>query len=80
MGIAAGRTSGVAKDALLHSVKVLDTIGSATSSRVFEGLEWIYRDIVNNKRFPAVLSMSIAAPGEDVTLNEIMKLLYDSGR
>eukprot|EP00210_Caulerpa_lentillifera_P000207 g202.t1 len=79
MGIAAGRESGVAKDAFIHGVKALDASGIGSSSRIFAGLEWIYRDIIENGRFPAVLSLSIAAPGDDQTMNDVMKEFYDAG-
>jgi len=79
MGIAAGRESGVAKDAFIHAVKALDASGTGTSSRIFAGLEWIYQDITTNARFPAVLSLSIAAPGEDQTMNDVMQEFYDAG-
>ena len=40
-GTAAGLTVGIAKEATIHSVKVLDSSGSGTWSWIIQGMDWI---------------------------------------
>jgi subtilisin family serine protease len=57
-GMAAGRTYGVANEASLVSVRVLDCNGSGLTSGVIAGLDWI----AANRRTPAVVNMSLGGP------------------
>ena len=59
--LAAGRTAGVAKDAFVHSVRVLGCDGAGYWSDAIKGIDWV---TVNHKK-PAVANMSIGgAPSE----------------
>lgn len=53
-GIAGGAKLGVAKQAILHDVKVLDCKGDGSLSDLVEGVEWVTR----NARRPAVAVLS----------------------
>ncbi|KXZ45019.1 hypothetical protein GPECTOR_59g626 [Gonium pectorale] len=53
--LVAGLSSGVAKNATLHPVKVLDCYGNANESTLLQGLDWVAR----NLQRPAVVHMSI---------------------
>ncbi|MEV8532448.1 S8 family peptidase [Streptomyces sp. NPDC051211] len=54
-GIAAGTVHGVAKSARLVAVRVLDCQGSATTSGVIAGIDWVTANAVR----PAVANMSL---------------------
>jgi len=58
-GIAAGTTYGVAKQATIHSVKVINDDGVTFTSWVVRALDWI----VQNGERPAVVSMSLGFGG-----------------
>lgn len=53
-GIAASTTYGVAKQARVHGVKVLDCQGTGTLSSLIAGIDWV----VKNKKGPSVAVMS----------------------
>lgn len=57
-GIAGGRRFGVAKDAILHPVKVCDDFGACQQSWVISGLDWI----AANANRPAIVNMSFNLP------------------
>jgi hypothetical protein len=56
-GIVGGTTWGVAKDAKLHSVRVTDCAGAATTSTLLAGVEWV----TANRVLPAVANMSLSS-------------------
>ena len=56
-GIVGGSTYGVAKGAKLHSVRVTDCAGVATTSRLIAGVEWV----TANRVRPAVANMSLSS-------------------
>jgi hypothetical protein len=63
--LAAGRTSGVAKEAFVHSVRVLGCDGTGYWSDAIRGIDWV----TANHRKPAVANMSIGgAPSEGLRL------------
>ncbi|MFD9906460.1 S8 family peptidase [Streptomyces sp. NPDC059063] len=66
-GIAAGRTYGVAKEARLVAVRVLDCQGSGTTAGVVAGVDWVTKNAVK----PAVANMSIGGPASDVLDNAV---------
>lgn len=81
-GIAAGRTFGVAPDALVHPVRVLGCQNTGSLAAVLAGIEWV---AVNAER-PAVLNMSLgtpieatAAPGQPLPLSGILDRLSALG-
>ncbi|MFG2295985.1 S8 family peptidase [Streptomyces sp. NPDC048603] len=54
-GVAGGATHGVAKEARLVAVRVLDCQGSGTTAGVIAGIDWVTRNAVR----PAVANMSL---------------------
>jgi subtilisin family serine protease len=75
-GIAGSTTFGVAKQATLHSVKVLDCKGAGTLSDLVEGVDWV----TSHARRPAVavLSWRYAETPSD-TLTAAVTRLAESG-
>lgn len=63
-GIAVARDFGVAKDARVRSVKVLDCTGAGTLSSLLAGIDWVAR----NRQGPAVAVMSWSYGPSDVLL------------
>lgn len=61
--VAAGKTLGVAKNALLVPIRSIDCNGSSTSSKIVSGINWAARN--HQPGEPAVLNMSFAFPGLD---------------
>jgi subtilisin family serine protease len=73
-GIAASRDYGVAKDALVRAVKVLDCNGSGTLSSLLSGLDWVLK---NHKGGPAVAVMSWSYGPSDALLSAVTTLVND---
>ncbi len=63
-----GSTVGVAKNARLHSVRVLDCNGSGTTAGVIAGVDWV----VANRAMPAVANMSVSG-GFSQALNDAVQ-------
>lgn len=75
-GIAGSRTYGVAKDAILHDVKVLDCGGDGKLSSMVAGVEWVTRNAVR----PAVAVLSWRYGNEPSRiLTDAVNQLADSG-
>ncbi len=75
-GIAGGATLGVAKQAVLHDVKVLDCMGDGSLSDLVEGVEWVTR----NARQPAVAVLSWRYGNEpSAILSAAVTRLADAG-
>ncbi|MFF9896877.1 S8 family serine peptidase [Streptomyces longispororuber] len=66
-GIAAGRTHGVAKEARLVAVRVLDCQGSGTTTGVVAGVDWVTAHAAR----PAVANMSLGGPADGVLDNAV---------
>lgn len=64
---------GVSTDASLHSVKVLDCMGSGDMSDVAAGLEWTADQGYD------VASMSLGAPSESQAVSDAVEYAYDKG-
>jgi subtilisin family serine protease len=73
-GIAASRLHGVAPQAQVRSVKVLDCNGAATLSSLLAGIDWVAR----NAQHPAVAVMSWSF-GRSDTLAAAVRGLVDGG-
>lgn len=56
-GIAAGKTYGVAKEANIIAVKTMKCDGRGDFSDIIKGIDWV----IQNKKGPAVLNMSISS-------------------
>ncbi|SDM80307.1 Serine protease, subtilisin family [Streptomyces sp. cf386] len=61
-GTVAGSTYGVAKDADIVAVRVLDDDGSGTTDGVVAGIDWV----TENAQFPAVANMSLGGDADSV--------------
>lgn len=59
-GTVAGSTYGVAKNAFVHSVRVLGCDGSGTTSGVVAGIDWVTK----NHEAPAVANMSLGGDAD----------------
>lgn len=75
-GTAVGRTYGVAPQARLHSLRVLDCQGEATMSRVIDALNLI--SAKQSKNRPAVVNMSVQGP-LGTGLDAAVQALIDQG-
>ncbi|MFR9801576.1 S8 family serine peptidase [Pseudonocardia sp. RS010] len=73
-GIAASRDYGVAKDAQVRAVKVLDCQGSGTLSSLLSGLDWVLQ---NHRAGPAVAVMSWSYGPSDALLSAVTNLVDD---
>lgn len=69
-----GKTWGVAKEANLVSVRVLDCDGNSTTSRVLAGINWINE----NSSGPTIVNMSLTGGGS-YALDAAVKRSIDSG-
>jgi len=67
-GTVGGSTVGVARNARLHAVRVLDCNGSGTTSGVVAGVDWV----VANRALPAVANMSVSG-GFSQALNDAVQ-------
>jgi subtilisin family serine protease len=68
-GTVAGKTYGIAKDAQLTAVKVLNKQVSGTTAGVIDGVNWSHNHAKQIKGGPAVASMSLGG-GKSVALND----------
>lgn len=73
-GIAAGKTYGVAKEARLVAVRVLNCQGSGTTSGVVAGVDWVTAKAAR----PAVANMSLGGGASDV-LDDAVRASIRSG-
>lgn len=60
-GTIGGTVYGIAKEASIFAVKVLDAQGSGTDEGVIDGINWV----ANNAQLPAVASMSLGGSASD---------------
>ncbi len=72
---AAGTLYGVAKNATIHAVRVLNCNGSGTYADVIEGMDWVR---TNHGGQPSVVNMSLGGPSS-AAVNEAVKALTDAG-
>ena len=72
--LAAGRTAGVAKSALIHSVRVLGCDGTGYWSDAINGIDWMTANHVK----PAVANMSIAGD-PNASLRDAVQGALDAG-
>ena len=73
-GIAASQSYGVAKNATLHSVRVLDCGGHGTWSQVIAGLDWIIAHHVK----PAIINVSLGG-SENVVASHAIRRAVAAG-
>ena len=77
-GTAAGTTYGLAKNAKLVPVRLLDCSGSGRYSTVISALDWILSPENPNSKSQAVLNLSIGGPAS-AALNEAILRLTNAG-
>ncbi|MEO8194726.1 MAG: S8 family serine peptidase [Gemmatimonadales bacterium] len=73
-GTAGGAGVGVARAAMLYSVRVLDCNGSGTTSGVVAGIDWV----AANRVLPAVANMSVSG-GLSAALNDAVQAATNTG-
>ncbi len=73
-GTIGGSTYGVAKNVILHPVRVLDANGSGTTSGVIAGVDWV----AQNHQSPAVANMSLGG-GASQALDDAVRNAIASG-
>jgi subtilisin family serine protease len=74
-GTIAGELYGVAKDATIVPVRVLDCAGSGSNSTVIDGLNWVLADVRRNPSFDAVVNMSLGGPIHEGLDNTVLELV-----
>ncbi|CAM6098029.1 unnamed protein product [Calypogeia fissa] len=74
-GIVGGLTTGVAKDVILHPVRVMDCDGLGTYGAVLASLDWISHNLIR----PAVLSMSLATQASISIDQAVSNLINTTG-
>ncbi len=72
-GICAGETTGVAPEATLYAVKVLDDGGHGTDYEIILGLEWAIDNDIE------VVNMSLGAPSATHALEEVCRMAKQKG-
>jgi subtilisin family serine protease len=75
-GTSAGTTYGIAKSAILIPVRVLDCLGSGSTSGVIAGLDWIVANHAAGK--PAVANMSLGG-GASTALDTAVQNVINDG-
>lgn len=73
-GTAGGATVGVANQARLHSVRVLDCMARGTTSQILAGVDWL----AANRVLPAVANMSMRG-GFSTAFNDAVERLIGTG-
>jgi subtilisin family serine protease len=75
-GIIAGTIYGIAKAAVLHSVRVIDSFGNGTSATIINGVNWV----ATHHTSPAVANISIDGPiGGDSGVDDAIQGLHNYG-
>ncbi|AEO59624.1 serine protease [Thermothelomyces thermophilus ATCC 42464] len=78
-GIIAGQTYGVAKKATVIAVKVLDRLGSGSSSGLVQGLDWAVRDArERGTANRSVINLSVSGPFSQA-INDAIQAATDAG-
>ena len=71
--ITSGRTIGVARNATVIGVKVLNRSGNGFTSNVIQGILWA----VSNATKPSIISMSLGG-GKSIAMNDAVKIATDN--
>ena len=75
---AAGTQYGIAKNAKLVPVRILNCAGSGSYATVIAGLDWIMSPLNTNSKSQAVLNLSIGGPASS-SLNDAIRRLTNAG-
>jgi subtilisin family serine protease len=73
-GTVAGQSYGVAKNAIIHPLKVFGCVGGSAYSVIIAGVDWVRV----NYESPAVINMSLGGPGS-VALDSAVNAVIDAG-
>jgi subtilisin family serine protease len=73
-GTVGGNVYGVAKNALLVAVRVLDNSGSGTTTGVIAGMDWVAANHIK----PSVANMSLGG-GASTAIDDAVTRMYDKG-
>jgi len=73
--IAAGESYGVAPQATIHPVRVLNNVGTGTLIDIVAGVEWVE----NNAITPAVANLSLGGETTATSVDDAVQSLFDSG-
>ncbi|AKJ06037.1 serine protease [Archangium gephyra] len=74
-GLIGGNVYGVAKQAILHSVRVTNCQGGSNTAMLVAGLDWVTANAVK----PAVANVSFASLTPDTVVDEAARRLVNSG-
>ncbi|MFC0359285.1 cell wall-binding repeat-containing protein [Kytococcus schroeteri] len=74
-GTVAGTVSGVAKEATVVPVRVLDCEGSGTGETIIGGVDWV----AANAKNPGVVNMSLGGHADQPVFDEFIARLTDAG-
>lgn len=78
-GTIAGATFGVAKNAKIVAVKVLDASGNGSNGGVIDGMQWIIEDVEKRGlRGKAVMNMSLGGSFSQA-LNRAIQSMFEAG-
>jgi subtilisin family serine protease len=69
LGTVASKTYGIAKNATLIAVKVLNSQGSGSVADIIKGIEWV---VAQQRMYGAVINMSLGGRGVNVALNSAL--------
>ncbi|GAB4816035.1 hypothetical protein N2152v2_003081 [Parachlorella kessleri] len=76
-GIAAGNIHGVAKESIIHPVKVMGDDGSGAFSNIISGMNWVH-DHVKRNGWRGVVNMSLGGPSS-TAMNDAAEALIAAG-
>ena len=76
-GIIGGSLYGVAKDALLLSVKTFDESGAGSIGSILSGLEFIYQMRSKDRDMPMIVNMAFGTEAENQSLERAIASLID---
>jgi uncharacterized repeat protein (TIGR01451 family) len=77
--LAAGTTTGVAKLATLHPVRVMDCSLGASSSTVIAGVNWVTQDHLSHPGQKSVANMSLTMNGIDLAVDQAVQNSINAG-
>ncbi len=78
-GTVGSNSYGVAKEATLVAVKVLNAFGSGTTDDIVQGLEWVLNDHNSRPGAKSVVNMSLGGSGISLPMENAVQNLIDGG-
>ena len=74
-GVIGSNNFGVAKGATLHAIRVFGCSNETSGSTIIGGINWA----VEHRQLPAVMNLSLGAPGVDYALEDAVRNAIDKG-